>query len=110
MTDTFTWRATRETTGQISLRKRGTPFGDGYAQSAADGLNHVVATWSVQFAGSSAEITALTHFLDQHVGLSFFYKPMLRAMGLYQCDGYDIGFQGGDVYTVRATFIEYFNP
>ena len=87
MTDTFNWSPTVEGFGgDTTLRVRKTPFGDGYTQRAADGLNNRVPSYSLRFVGKADKISAILAFLDAHAGaVSFFWTPPLRQQGRFVC-------------------------
>lgn len=110
MTDTFTWRPTNDARGTLKARVSRAKFGDGYSQAVPDGINPISGSWPLTFVGDQAEMQAMVDFLDAHVGVSFFWKPPLRPVGLYQCDAYDPKDEGGAFYTVTATFQQVFSP
>lgn len=61
------------TAGQTDFRVLIAPFGDGYNQRAADGLNSVKRTWSVVWtARPDADIDSLYNFLIALVGYEKF--------------------------------------
>lgn len=110
MADVFTWRPTDETRGRITARVKRARFGDGYSQSAPDGINAIDQEWPLTFAGTEAEMQALVDFLQAHVGRSFEWKPLLGQPALWQCDTWQPKDEGGGWYTVTATFQQTFSP
>jgi phage-related protein len=110
MTDTFNWVPLVDPQGKTLLRVRKAQFGDGYAQTAADGLNNVVKTWPLTFRGHSAAINPITAFVESHVGVSFFWTPPLGVQGYYQCIEHNLVPHGGDVYTLTLTLNQVFKP
>lgn len=110
MTDTFTWRATSESTGGVTLRVRRTQYGDGYAQTARDGLNAAGQTWNLVFVFASSTVGDIEAFLEAHAGSSFEWKPPRRPPALFQCDEYQTDDLGGGTWRLRATFIQSFTP
>jgi phage-related protein len=111
MTDTFTWRPVGTPTGQTAFRVRKAPFGDGYSQEVADGLNNKVQSWPLDFAGYKRDIEPIVAFLDAHAGyVGFFWTPPLGVQGLYKVTDYKFTPEGGDFYTLSATFEQKFAP
>ena len=110
MADTFTWAPTvANASGNATLRTRTAQFGDGYAQKAADGINGRSSTFSLQFIGDAAKITAILAFLDAHAGAtSFLWTPPLREQSLFTCEAYTEPTKDGNVYTMTATFNQSF--
>jgi len=75
---TFTWSPTSEPTGEEQFRVMTAQFGDGYKQTAGDGINNTAQSWPVQFVGSAAYITQIRDFLRAHGGVKpFFWTPPL---------------------------------
>lgn len=67
--DTFNWIESAGAQLDEEPRLLETPFGDGYAQRAPDGLNHIVQRWQVPFRRmEAAEGNALIDFLRAHGG------------------------------------------
>lgn len=110
MTDTFTAVPVNQPSGTVNFRLLTAQFGDGYKQVVPDGVNVKTHSWPLQFAGKKADMQALVDFFDAHVGISFYWTPPLGVEGLYQVTSYSPAAQGGDVYTVSATFEEHFAP
>ena len=111
MTTTFTWVPLREPVGTVSMRTRKAQFGDGYTQTAADGINNKSQTWPLQFRGTSAKIAAIRDFLDARQGYqSFFWTPPLGAQGYYKCATYTLKPLGAGKYELAATFEQAFQP
>lgn len=110
-TQTFTWSATDAATGDATFRVRTAQFGDGYAQVVADGLHNRVGSWPLTFTGPTSRIEAIMAFLDARGGSeSFYWTPPLGVQGLYRCAQYSLHREGGDIYSVTATFDEAFAP
>ncbi len=112
MTDTFNWSPTVEGFGgDTTLRVRKAPFGDGYTQRAADGLNNRVPSYSLRFVGKAEKISAILEFLDKHAGaVSFFWTPPLRPQARFVCEKYTEPVRSGRVYTITAQFEQTFAP
>ncbi len=104
--DKFTWRVTTETTGNVKGVVNRTQYGDGYAQSSADGINHMKGTFPVVLVGYTAEVTPARDFIEAHFGESFRWKPPLRNEGYFYCDEYDYNEIGGGFYRFSATFTQ----
>lgn len=110
MTDTFNYPYTTEPTGTATLRARKAQFGDGYAQTVADGLNAKTQAWPLVFDGDDGDISPIAAFLDAHVGISFYWTPALGVQGYYQCASYTLVPHGSNLYTLTAQFQQVFHP
>lgn len=67
-------------------------------------------SYSLSFSGGKSEIAQIVAFIDAHVGVSFLWSPPFGGQGYYQCDGYTDSNEGGDVFTIAATFQQTFQP
>lgn len=110
MTDTFTWPTQRGNTGTETAKVRKSQFGDGYAQRVPDGINPLTRSWPIRWSGPKATAFAIRDFLRSHIGISFFWTAPNDAQALYTCDTWTVGDEGGQVYTITATFEEAFAP
>lgn len=110
MADVFTWCATTSTTGESNASVRRAQFGDGYAQSSANGINPNRRTWSVTFTGISSRTTEIVQFLDAHVGVSFLWDSPIYGNSLFYCDTYSLSPNGNGVWTINATFEQTYQP
>lgn len=83
-------------------------FGDGYSQTAPDGINNRVVKWSLSFANYPGDlIDNITLFLDSRAENESFYwtPPFEDTPTLWkQVGGYDLGFPGGSAKTLTVTF------
>lgn len=83
-------------------------FGDGYSQTAKDGINNVKRQWSLSFSGYPADlIDAITDFLDARGSNEAFYwtPPFEETQTLWKQVGkYDIGYPGGTAKSLTVTF------
>ena len=110
MADTFIWSATSSSRGTRTAKVNKAQFGDGYTQSAADGINSVSSAFAVTFmTDRQAEALAIDQFLGSHCGLSFSWSDPLRGAGLYQCETWDVQ-KNGHMWTINATFQQTFQP
>lgn len=110
-TPTFTWQPRVEPTGTAKYRVLTAQFGDGYQQTAADGINNKVQSWPLTFSGTASEITPIRDFLDACGGYqSFYWTPPLGTTGLYVCPSHNIKPLGGGLYELTATFNQVFHP
>lgn len=111
MPDTFTWAPTvAQYAGTATQRVRKAQFGDGYEQSAADGLNSTVLSYTLQFVGDSIKISAILAFLDAHAGATAFYwTPPLRSQLLFKCATYSEAIPDNGTYALTATFTQTFD-
>lgn len=110
MADRFTWCATRQSSAQANIKVKRAQFGDGYAQSSADGLNSVRRTWDMTFIGKKSKMADIISFLDSHSGKSFIWNDPFYGDAFFYCDEYRYNNNGSTVYTVTATFEQTFQP
>lgn len=111
MTETFIWCPFIEPTGTGTLRTKKAQFGDGYKQVAADGLNNESESWPLTFRGKEAYIREILAFLRARKGSeSFYWTPPLGEQTYWTCDTYGTTPLGGGMFTLTATFEQYFQP
>ena len=105
---TFIWKPRIEPVGQVSHRTLTAKFGDGFAQTAGDGININLQSWPLEFVGRSALIRPIKNFLDSHEGhRAFTWTPPLGAATTWMAPkGYTLKPHGADVYTLAVTFDE----
>ena len=110
MVDTFTWCPRINAQSDTTFRVKKAQFGDGYTQTAGDGLNNRSDSWQLEFVGEEAMIEQIIAFFDRHGGYkSFIWKPPLRPQGLFRCEQYKPNALGGGKYSLTTTFIEAFS-
>lgn len=94
------------------------PFGDGYSQRTADGLNHMPATWDVKWdALTAAEADAVEAFFAARGGYAAFLwtAPDAAAALKYTCDSWTrTPVVGGEVladrrFAISAKFTQVFD-
>lgn len=108
MTDTFTWRAQVDASGGGEFRTKRTPFGDGYEQEIADGLNTDRQKWTVTI--TNKDVDAALAFVRAHVGVSFFWTPPKGVQGYYKCRSYRPQDLGGNYFHLSLEFEQSFAP
>lgn len=109
--ETFTWPVRINAAGENSLKVRTASFGDGYAQTAGDGLNSEVSQWSVTLVGKEALVREALDFIRNHGGYrSFIWTPPLSDVGLFRCSEYKPTALGAGNYSLSATFIRTYAP
>ena len=93
-------------------RVREVNFGDGYTQSAADGLNPIRRTYRAVFAArANAEIDAIRTFLRARAGHEpFRFAPPGGAAAKWRCGDWSIERVSATHATLTATFVEDFTP
>lgn len=106
--DTFTWCPKIEPEGTISQRTLSVSFGDGYSQTAGDGINTKTQSWALTFTGKQSMINEIITFLDAHSGWQAFYwsAPLSEQATFMAKDGYQITPHGGGLYTLTVTFTQ----
>ncbi len=110
MADTFTWCPTTSSSAVANTVVRRSQFGDGYAQSAADGINAIRRTWSVEFVVKESVALSILSFLDSNVGKSFIWNAPLIGNAFFYCDTYSSSPSGNSVWTISATFEQTYQP
>lgn len=110
MADRFTWCATKQSTGQVTSSIKRAQFGDGYAQSVADGINPLKRIWNVEFVGNKQRAQEIVNFLDSHVGKSFIWEVPFFGDAYFYCDTYNPAPNGNRLWTVTATFEQTYQP
>ena len=111
MTTTFTWPVQAKLTGTTKFAVLTAQFGDGYQQTAADGINNKLQSWPIAIRGPQAQVTPARDFLDARGGSqSFFWTPPLGAQGYYKCTEYGLQHVGVGNWELTATFMQVFQP
>lgn len=112
MPEIFNWRPRIGPQGAVSHRILSARFGDGYEQTAGDGINTAQQSWPLSFGGSGADIAPIRAFLDRHGGWkSFLWTPPTGQQGSYRTDGgYQMSVLGGDTYELSVTLKEVAKP
>ncbi|MFJ2989950.1 phage tail protein [Collimonas sp. NPDC087041] len=101
----FTWLPKNEATGTTKFDVLTARFGDGYKQTAENGINNRSESWPLTFVGNKARIMAIMNFLDSCSGArSFLWTPPLSEQILVKAGGYTRTPNGGGVYTLTVTF------
>ena len=110
MVDVFTWCATNSSSGDSNASVRHAQFGDGYAQSSANGINPNRRTWNLAFTGDNSRTLEIVSFLDSHVGKSFLWDSPIYGEKNFYCDTYAINPNGNNIWTITATFEQTYQP
>lgn len=118
--DTFSYKAYKATQVSAEPRVLRAQFGDGYAQTAPDGLNAYLRRWSVVWsniyqntAASSGAPSALDldTFWKAHAGIKFLWlqPPPFDAEGLmiFCYESPQFGYDDGLVIQASAVFQQY---
>jgi len=110
-TETFTWTPDKEPTGTTTFRVKSAKFGDGYEQTAEDGINNKSESWPLTFTGPKSRIAEIKVFLNRHKGSKAFSwtEPFGETL-LFKCKEYQSRNMGGNAYTLAATFEQAFHP
>ncbi|WP_036170342.1 phage tail protein [Massilia sp. 9096] len=111
MTQTFTWAPDAKPTGTTTFRVLKAQFGDGYAQTAQDGINNKSESWPVTFTEDVSIVAGIKAFLDALGGAaSFQWTPPNSVPGFYKCDSYSMKQVDGAIWQLSATFNQSFQP
>ncbi len=111
MADEFTWCVRTDLTGAGAFDVKEAKFGDGYRQTASDGLNNETQQWPISIVGRQAKVGPALAFLRARKGaISFLWTPPLGVQGLYLCKAYNLTGHGNGVFTLSATFEQTFQP
>ena len=109
--EVFTWRPINQSAPTTRAHVLTAQFGDGYKQEAADGINHIRQSWTMQFVGSLAEIMAIEEFLIRHGGYrAFLWTSPDGVERAYKAREWSATPQGGPVWTLQTTFEQDFKP
>ncbi|WP_417393649.1 phage tail protein [Gimesia sp.] len=107
----FTWSADKDATGETQYRTRTAQFGDGYKQSAGDGIHGSSQSWPLTFTKKREQALLIKQFLDAHQGYrSFAWTPPLGELSLYQAQSYTLTPLGAGWYRIAVTFEQAFHP
>lgn len=104
--ETFSFSPRIEPVGQVSFLSLKAQFGDGYVQSADNGINPIKQTWPLEFVGDALKMQPLREFLDRHKASRRFVwqPPMLDSATFVVNGGYTITPLGAGVYKLAVTF------
>jgi phage-related protein len=105
---TFTWRASRSSSKDMTPRVRTAKFGDGYDQRVGDGINTQLRVWSVRFDNrDTAEANAIDDFLSARNGVDAFdWTDLYGHAGKWVCEKWSRSASSGVTSTISATFRE----
>lgn len=106
----FTWRAINDTTATVKVRSLNVQFGDGYRQIAGDGINSVSEEWPITIIGELEPMKAARDFLREHAGSSFLWTTPMGERIRVTSNDYQLQPVGGRLYTLSATFQQFFKP
>jgi phage-related protein len=82
-------------------------FGDGYRQTAADGLNHMQRKWQLQFERKLAEVNSIEAFLRTKGGYtSFTWTAPDTVEYRVVCEEWAIGYVNFNRAVLTAVFEE----
>lgn len=85
-------------------------FGDGYAQTVADGLNNVRESWDLTWANmNETNANSIESQLDALAGTTFDWVTPKGATKSFTCKEMAKTYNGYQSYTVTATFVESFS-
>jgi len=112
--ETFTWRTQIQNgmEGSFEHRVREAQFGDGYKQTAGDGINPETQSWPIVLTGRNSDILPALAFIRNHTTKSFIWTSPFGELGLYRVvkDSIKASPVSGSSVTVQATFEQAFKP
>lgn len=94
---------TQATSGKRGTRKLKAQYGDGYSQSAKDGINAQNAEWNFTKTDAVAVIEEIAQWLDDNP-LSFLWTPPIGPQALWECDEYTVNAIDIDTAQITGTF------
>lgn len=104
--DTFSWLPDENASPKKTPRLLSCQFGDGYKQSAGDGINILLPPWSVSFSARTfAEIQAMDAFLEKQGGSTTFLwtPPGSSTAKKFRCEEWTPSW-GSTSASLTATF------
>ena len=105
---TFTW-SPQTANKTVELRMNTSPFGDGYEQDVANGINHKRREWALTFVRPKSEIDAIESFLDTQDGAAFDWTDPDGFVARWKCKNWSRAPQGSLVAaSLSATFKQHF--
>jgi phage-related protein len=87
-------------------------FGDGYTQTARDGVNHIRATWELNWPVlKPTDAEEIETFITEHGGDVAFYwtAPDKPSPQKWTCKDWSFTIAGPNHRSIRATFVQSFN-
>jgi phage-related protein len=101
-----------DSSDKISARVMENQFGDGYKQTAVDGINTIVRTMDVLWASLTlTDMQTVTSFLETCAGSTpFYWQPPEESLSyLWRCKDWNVQAVPIFRYKVTATFIQAFD-
>ena len=109
MTDTFpAIKPTTNSSRAQAPKLKEFTNGNGYVQFLPDGINNNLATISLQFTLKDADKISIDTFLNNHVGLTFYWTlpESGSTQKKYRCKEWSVVPFGRNTYSLSCTFIE----
>lgn len=108
-TPTFKWTTNAGSTPTIEYAVRSSSFGDGYVQTAGEGVNNRKEAWEITWIGSDTECLEIMQMFDQLGGWkSFYWTNPLGQIGLYRCTNPTPSELGGNTFQITGTFTKFY--
>ena len=108
---TFAWLPNRTATGTTKFDTLVAKFGDGYEQSAENGINSETESWPLTFTGSEARTREIRDFLRAHKSVyPFYWTPPMGERALFKAGEIARTPRGGGVYELTTTFTQGYKP
>ena len=102
---TFTWNPDLPARRRMKPNVHPIKFGDGHENRIADGINFMLAVWTVKFTADVTTVESIRSFLETQAGLTpFTWTDPLNNTATYICRQWDSDQMGFGVYELNATF------
>lgn len=111
MTDVFRWKVLARPQGAVQYSVLAARFGDGFRQTAPNGINNKTQNWTVQIQGTLDELAQPIAFLDALAGArSFFWTPPGGQQGYYKAGSFQPVQIAGPLWSLTIPFEQDFKP
>ena len=105
----FTYNPSASSARSRKPRVLSAPFGDGYEQRVADGINTAPAIWSLTFVRGDTDASAIETFLEGKNGVtSFTWTPPGGSEIRVLCREWNRSFAGVNHNVITCTFEQVF--
>ena len=112
MAEVFSYAIEARPSGRVAFDVLTADFGDGYTQSAANGINNRSKDWDIKATGSldgseGMDVGGIKAFLDARQGWQAFeWETPDGSTDLFRCLNYSLAHLSANIYTLTATFMD----